>query len=186
ILSPACTQHVLLCMLAQKQLGDPNALDTQLVSMSHPDAANALLADTEIAAHVSTPPYIGTELAAGMHTIATGDEIMGKPFTFITGVALIKFHDEHPTEYNAFIEALEQSIDYINNNMDEAVKLLAPTYGIGEAELKAQMTYNGTIYSSRLEGIPELSAAMQQMGFTKGNPAFGDIVFPNVNGGERP
>ncbi|MEG1942348.1 MAG: ABC transporter substrate-binding protein [Angelakisella sp.] len=186
ILSPACTQHVLLCMLAQKQLGDPNALDTQLVSMSHPDAANALLADTEIAAHVATPPYIGTELAAGMHTIATGDEIMGKPFTFITGVALIKFHDEHPTEYNAFIEALEQSIDYINNNMDEAVKLLAPTYGIGEAELKAQMTYNGTIYSSRLEGIPELSAAMQQMGFTKGNPAFGDIVFPNVNGGERP
>ncbi|MEG0542344.1 MAG: ABC transporter substrate-binding protein, partial [Angelakisella sp.] len=80
-------------------------------------------------------------------TIATGEEIMRGPFTFITGVAMVKFHDEHPKEYNAFIEALEESIDYINNNMDEAVAILAPGYGISEKELKSQMTYNGTIYS---------------------------------------
>lgn len=48
ILSPACTQHVLLCMLAGQQLGDPHALDNQLVSMSHPDSVNALLSATEI------------------------------------------------------------------------------------------------------------------------------------------
>lgn len=41
ILSPACTQHVMLCMLAGQQLGAPHALDTQLVSMSHPDSVNA-------------------------------------------------------------------------------------------------------------------------------------------------
>ncbi|MEG0754288.1 MAG: ABC transporter substrate-binding protein, partial [Angelakisella sp.] len=181
ILSPACTQHVLLCMLAKQQLGDPNALDTRLVSMSHPDAANALIANTEISAHVATPPYLQMELDAGMHTIATGEEIMGGPFTFITGVAMVKFHDEHPKEYNAFIEALEESIDYINNNMDEAVAILAPGYGISEKELKSQMTYNGTIYSTRLEGVEKLSTAMQEMGFTKGNPAFADIVFENVN-----
>ena len=46
-----------------------------------------------------------------------------------------------------------------------------------------QMTYNGTIYSNRLEGIPQLSAAMEKMGLTKGNPDFDTIIFDNVNKG---
>lgn len=182
ILSPACTQHVLLCMLAEQQLGDARAMDTRCVSLSHPDAMQALLADTEISAHVATPPYLGTELAAGMHTLATGEEILGEPLTFITGVAMTEFYEQHPTEYAAFLDALAESIDYINNNMDEAVKILAPVYGISEQELKSQMQYNDTIYSTELAGIQALSAAMQRMGFTKNNPDFADVVFDNVKG----
>lgn len=182
ILSPACTQHVLLCMLAEQQLGDARAMDTRCVSLSHPDAMQALIAETEISAHVATPPYLGTELAAGMHTIATGEEILGEPLTFITGVAMVEFYEQRPKEYAAFLDALAESIDYINNNMDEAVKILAPVYGISEAELKSQMQYHDTIYSTELSGIPALSAAMQRMGFTKNNPDFADIVFDNVKG----
>lgn len=181
ILSPACTQHVLLCMAAEQEFGDPGYFDNQLVSLSHPDAMNALMSGTEVSAHVATPPYIGMELQEGMHTILTGEEIMGGPFTFITGVAMERFYDERPEQYEAFIESLDEAIAFINGNMDEAVRLLAPVYGISEDELRAQMTYNGTIYSNRLEGIEKLSAAMQRMGFTKESPRFEDIIFPNVN-----
>ncbi len=181
ILSPGCTQHVLLCMLAKEQLGDPMALDSQLVSMTHPDALQALLSNTEITAHVATPPYIQKEVQAGMTIMATGEEIMGKPFTFISGVAMTDFYENHRDWYDAFIEALDESIDYINENMEECVRILAPVYGISEEDLMEQMTYNGTIYSNRLEGIPELSAAMQSMGLTKGNPDFDAITFDNVN-----
>ena len=183
ILSPGCTQHVLLCMLADQQLGDPMALDSQLVSMSHPDALQALLSDTEITAHVATPPYIQQEVEAGMSVMATGEEIMGMPFTFISGVAMTDFYEEHRDWYDAFIEALDESIDYINDNMEECVQILAPVYGISEEALMEQMTYNGTIYSNRLEGIPQLSAAMEKMGLTKGNPDFDTIIFDNVNKG---
>ena len=181
ILSPGCTQHVLLCMLADQQLGDPMALDSQLVSMSHPDALQALLSDTEVTAHVATPPYIQQEVEAGMSVIATGEEIMGMPFTFISGVAMTDFYEEHRDWYDAFIEALDESIDYINENMEECVQILAPVYGISEEALMEQMTYNGTIYSNRLEGIPQLSAAMEKMGLTKENPDFDTIIFDNVN-----
>ncbi|TCL44553.1 ABC transporter substrate-binding protein [Harryflintia acetispora] len=181
VLSPACTQHVLLCMAAEQEFGDPGYFDNQLVSLSHPDAMNALMSGTEVSAHVATPPYIGMELDEGMHAILTGEEIMGGPFTFITGVAMERFYDERPEQYKAFIAALDEAIAFINDNMDEAVRLLAPVYGIPEDELKAQMTYNGTIYSNRLEGIEKLSDAMQRMGFTKESPRFEDIVFPNVN-----
>ena len=181
ILSPGCTQHILLCMLAEQQLGDPMALDGQLVSMSHPDALQALLSGTEITAHVATPPYLQQELEAGMSVMATGEEIMGRPFTFISCVAMTQFYEEHRELYDGFIRALERSIEYLNQNMEECVRILAPVYGISEEALLEQMTYNGTIYSSRLEGVPELSAAMQQMGLTRGNPALETIVFDNVD-----
>lgn len=181
ILSPGCTQHILLCMLADRQLGDPMALDSRLVSMSHPDALQALLSGTEITAHVATPPYIQQEVAAGMSVMATGEEIMGMPFTFICGVAMTDFYENHRDWYDAFLRALDESIDYLNENMEECVRILAPVYGISEDALMEQMTWNGTIYSNRLEGIPELSAAMQKMGLTKGNPDFESIIFDNVN-----
>lgn len=176
ILSPACTQHVLLCMLAQKQLDDARVLDTKCVSLSHPDAMQSLIADTEIVAHVATPPYLNAELAQGMHTIATLDEIFGEKLTFITGVAMTKFYDENQKEFAAVMDALQEAIDYINNNTAEAVKLLAPLYGISEEELTLQMD-GGTIYTRELYGIQTLSNAMQQMGFTKSSPNFNDIVF---------
>lgn len=180
ILSPACTQHVLLCMLAGQQLGDAHALDNQLVSMSHPDSVNALLSGTEITAHVSTPPYITQELSGGMHVMATGEEIMGKPFTFITGVAMEDFYRDHRDYYDAFLEALNESIDYINDNREEAVQLLAPVYGITEEELSEQMGYNGTIYSGELSGIETFSARMKEMGFINEDRPMKDLVFENV------
>lgn len=181
ILSPGCTQHVLLCMLAEQQLFDARCLDNQTVSMSHPDATNALISNTEIAAHVATPPYIQEELSYGMHIIADGEDIMGEPFTFISGVAMNDFYKSHRDWYDAFIEALEESIDYINNDMDNAVKKLAPVYGISQEELKEQMSYNGTIYSTQLTGVEKMSEAMARMGFIKKAPAFKDIIFDNVN-----
>ena len=91
------------------------------------------------------------------------------------------FYEEHRDWYDAFIEALDESIDYINGNMEECVRILAPVYGVSEEALREQMTYNGTIYSNRLEGVPKLSAAMKDMGFTSENPDFDTIIFDNVN-----
>lgn len=180
ILSPACTQHVLLCMLAQNQLGDAHALDNQLVSMNHPDSVSALIAGTEITAHVSTPPYIDQELRAGMHVMATGEEIMGRPFTFISGVAMEEFYENHRDYYDGFLEALEESIAYINENREESIRLLAPIYGISEEELARQMDYNGTIYSRELNGVAEFSSRMQEMGFIKEDRPMEELVFENV------
>lgn len=180
ILSPACTQHVLLCMLAREELGDAHALDNQLVSMSHPDSVSALLSGTEITAHVSTPPYITQEVNGGAHVIADGEDIMGGSFTFITGVAMEDFYREHRDWYDAFLDALKEAIDYINENREEAVALLAPIYGITEEELAEQMGYGGTIYSMELRGVEKLNKAMYEMGFVGEERPMEELVFDNV------
>lgn len=180
ILSPGATQHILLTIASNQVFGDPNHFDSQLVSLSHPDAMDALIADTEVTAHFATPPYLDRELSLGMHIITTGEEIMGEPFTFITGVAPESFYEERPEEYAALIEALNASIDYINQNMDAAVSELAPIYGIDEKTLKEQMTYRGTIYADRLSGLQKLSDEMYRIGMLKAPIKIEDIRFPGA------
>jgi len=180
ILSPGCTQHILLCMLAKEQLGEATALDHQLVSMSHPDAMNALIADTEVTAHFATPPYLQEELKQGMHVVANGEDIVGGQFTFISGVAMTEFHEEYPELYNVFIETLNEAIDYINENPEEAIKVLAPLYGITETELREQMGYGGTIYTNALENVAPIKKAMYEMGYISEDFPVEDIIFDNV------
>jgi NitT/TauT family transport system substrate-binding protein len=182
ILSPGSTQHILLCIASNQVFGDPNKFDNQIVSLSHPDAMDALIADTEVTAHFSTPPYLDKELEHGMKIITTGEEIMGQPFTFITGVAMVSFYKENPEEYDAIIRSLNAAIDYINSNMDEAVEMLAPIYDIDKATLKEQMTYNGTIYSNQLTGIDKLAEEMYRIGMLKNPINYHDAVFPKSRG----
>lgn len=180
ILSPGCTQHILLCMLAREQLGDAEALDAQLISMTHPDAVNALLAETEVHAHFATPPYLQQELKEGMHIIADGEDIMGHSFTFISGVAMTEFYENYPELYSAFIEALNEAMDFINNHTEEAIEVLAPYYGITKEELREQIGYHGTIYSGTLTGVETLKTAMYEMGFLSEDYPSEDIIFDNV------
>ncbi|MGB4130368.1 MAG: ABC transporter substrate-binding protein, partial [Tepidanaerobacteraceae bacterium] len=49
--SPGSIQHILLSMALEKQLGDPNALDDNLVALPHPDGAQAMLAKKDVVAH---------------------------------------------------------------------------------------------------------------------------------------
>lgn len=180
ILSPGSTQHVLLSIAASQVFEDPDKFDKQLVSLSHPDAMDALIAETEVAAHFATPPYLDKEISLGMHVITTGEEIMGEPFTFITGVAQTSFFEERPEEYAAIITALNTAIDYINQNMDAAVSELAPVYGVDEDVLKAQMTYQGTIYANRLTGLQRLSDEMYRIGMIKSPIVIREVCFPGA------
>ncbi|MBR5969507.1 MAG: ABC transporter substrate-binding protein [Lachnospiraceae bacterium] len=177
ILSPGCTQHVLLSLLAKEQLGDASALDAQLVSMTHPDAVNALLSGTEISVHVTTPPYIQKELSHGMHRMADGTDIMGEPFTFICSVAMEETYENNRETYDLFYETLAEAIDEINRNTEAVSAELAPVYGISPEALYEQMTYNGTIYSTELQGIEAMRDAMLSCGFLRNAIPTEDLVF---------
>ena len=50
-------QHVALQMEAEKELGNPKALNTQIVAMAHPDATAAILSKREITCHLTSPPF---------------------------------------------------------------------------------------------------------------------------------
>ncbi len=180
ILSPGCTQHILLCLAAEQQFGDPDKFDNQLVSLSHPDAMSAMLAGGEIAVHITTPPYADLELANGMHKILTGQEVMGGPFTFICGVAATSLYTDHRDIYDAFRSALREAIDEINANLPAAAAKLAPVYGVEESMLLDEMSYGGTIYGQTLRGVDKLAAAMVEMGLLSKAPTAEEYAFADA------
>ncbi|MDD3214221.1 MAG: ABC transporter substrate-binding protein [Eubacteriales bacterium] len=180
ILSPGCTQHILLCMAAEQQFGDPDKFDEQLVSLSHPDAMSAMLAGGEIVLHITTPPYADLELENGMHKILTGQQIMGGPFTFICGVADTALYNEHKGAYDAFQQSLSQAIDEINTDLPAAAEKLAPVYGVDEELLLAEMSYGGSIYGKTLSGVEKLASAMVDMGLLSKAPSAEEYAFPDV------
>ncbi len=180
ILSPGCTQHILLCMAAEQQFGDPEYFDKQLVSLSHPDALSAMLAGGEIVLHITTPPYADLELENGMHKILTGQEVMGGSFTFICGVANTGLYEKQRNVYDAFLQCLGESIEEINADLPAAAAKLAPVYGIEESMLLSAMSYGGTIYSTKLSGVDKLAEAMVEMGLLTKAPTAEEYAFPDV------
>lgn len=56
--SPGSIQHILLAMALEKEVGNANALDDNLVALPHPDGAQALIGKRDIVAHFTTPPSI--------------------------------------------------------------------------------------------------------------------------------
>ncbi len=183
VLTPSCTQAVLLSLASLQQLSNADYFANRIVSMSHPDALNALVAQTEVAAHIATPPYIQTELDHGMRVIATGREILGEPFTFIVGVASESCYNTKSHSYQLFIEVLKESIDSMNQDLNAAAEQLAPVYDLQKDSLLAQMRTDGeSIYSTRLTGIEAFSDAMLQTGYLKSKINRDQIVYP-INAG---
>lgn len=180
ILSPGSTQHILLCLAAERELGDLNAFDARIVSLSHPDGMSAMLAGGEIALHITTPPYADLELESGMRKILTGQEVMGVPFTFICGVADEDFYRERREAYDALLKCFRDVTDAMNADLPAAAHALFPVYGVDEEMLLSAMGYNGTIYQTALSGVDQFAAAMVRLGFLSKAPARADYLFPEA------
>ncbi|WP_461205789.1 ABC transporter substrate-binding protein [Clostridium sp. DL1XJH146] len=160
---PGSIQHILLSMACEKEFGDATKLDNQLVSMSHPDGMNALLSEKDITAHFTSPPYIFKELEnEGFHQILSGEEAMGTEFTFIVGVTTKEFHDEQGEAYNAFVNSLNEAIDFINNNQEEAAEILAKDYDLSKEEVLEYITAEGVEYSSNIKGLKDFADFMER------------------------
>ena len=53
-------------------------------------------------------------------------DALGVDSTLITGAAIVRteFAEKHPESVNRFLEQYAQSVDYVNNNIDEAAELI--------------------------------------------------------------
>ena len=162
---PGSIQHILLSMAAEREFGDAARFDDQLVSMNHPDGMNALLSGREISAHFTSPPYIFMESQeTGIKSILTGEEAMGGEFTFIVGTAVEEFYSD-PELSSLFIEALNRSIAYINNNPQQSAQILAKYYDLSEDRVLEYISWEGMKYTSDIKGVDKFLSFMNNNGY---------------------
>lgn len=165
---PGSVQHILLAMACDRDFANPQKLDNQLVTLSHPDGMNALLSGTDVTAHFTATPYLEKELATpGFHQILSGNEAFGGEFSFIVGVTTKKLHDENPEVYAAFNQSVAEAITFINDHPQEAAVILSAVYDLPETEVLSYLTATDTKYSNTVKGLQTFSDFMLKTGYLK-------------------
>lgn len=176
---PGSIQHILLSMAAKKQFDDSKKFDSQLITLNHPDAMNALLAQKEVAAHFASPPYLFLESKeAEIKEILRAQEAFGKEFTFIVGVSSPEFYENNPSKYQLFRSTLNTALDKFKNEKAEIAGILADNYGLEAAELRNYLAWPGMDYNSQIKGLATFIDFMSSEGYlTKDYHNLKELVF---------
>ncbi|WP_430883148.1 ABC transporter substrate-binding protein [Fusibacter sp. JL216-2] len=149
---PGSIQHILLAMAAQREMGKSDAFDSQLVSLKHPDGVQMLTSGSDISLHFTSPPYIFEEEKRGMRQVISGEEAFGGPFTFIVGTVREQMAEDTESVL-AIKNALEKSIDFMQENPEETLDILSKAYGIETETLKDYIYEKNMVYETDIKGM---------------------------------
>lgn len=177
---PGSIQHILLAMALERRGFPPDALDSRLISMAHPDGMAALLARGDVVAHFTSPPFLGRELEEpGARLLVDGTEAFGRPFTFIVGVSTgIGGQSTVPLSVvrgavdDAVVRVSELQVQLSGNPNSpappESVALLedlARFYGLDADDLAEQLISSGIRYSTEIHGVERFQRTMTRQGY---------------------
>lgn len=116
-----------LQLAAAKAFGRENfaRLDPLTVSLSHPDATQALLSKSgTINAHFSNAPYQQQVLKnPGIRRITDWYTILGGPTTSVALYTRASFRRDNPKTYSAFLAAFDEATAFIRSNPEEAIDI---------------------------------------------------------------
>ena len=167
---PGSIQHILLAMEAERRFGDASFFDEQLVTLSHPDASQALISNSGVDAHFATPPYLRELISEhGGYLVLEGSDAFGGTFTFAVGVGSSNYLEENPEAIEAFRRALEKAASLLDE--EEAVAALAQAYGEDIDWLREQLAGERLQYGRTLSGVARFSSFMNQVGYLESDIA---------------
>lgn len=170
--SVGSVQHVVLQMAAEKELGNPHALDSLVVSMAHPDGMLALISKREITAHLTSPPFEYLELqVSGIHKIFDSYQIVGGPHTFIMVWAMDDFPKKNPDVYRALLRSLEETTRFMNEDHDGAARILAEAEKTDVAFMKALLRNPEIEYTMTPHRLMQFAVFLRKIGVTTRVPS---------------
>lgn len=162
---PGSIQHILLAMAAENSFGDAQYFDHQLISMKHPEGYQAMMTSSDIKAHFTSPPYLFQEEdSINMTRLLSGDEAFGGEFSFIVGVCRAGFKEDQ-VAYEAFEKALAQSIEFISDNKEESIELLADAYELPRSTLEDYIYHRDMIYTQEVLGLQRFADFMEKVNY---------------------
>jgi NitT/TauT family transport system substrate-binding protein len=181
-------QALLLQMAAARAFGDDNydLLDRLTVSLSHPQAAAALLAGTEITAHFTNPPFQNLELQdARVRRLLSSYDVLGGPATLVSLYASDSFRVHNPNVYRSVIAALREAMLRINSDKAWAAEIYrAEEKTKLETEfVRAIISDQDVTFTMAPQGIMKFAEFMFRTRAIKQRPAsWRDVFFSEVHG----
>lgn len=176
------TQAIVLQMAAEGAFGEKerNKLDSNTVTMSHPDATASLLSShSSIKAAFSTPPYSTLLLKEkGFHSVLSSEQVMGGESTGNLVFTTTKFKESNPKIYLAFLDALNESIDFINQNKEKSAEIYLQIDRLYTKAFLLELLANPSIrFTTEQLRVIDYATFMGKAGIIKHTPATVDELF---------
>lgn len=147
---PGSIQHILLKHNLKQNGLDEGLLDQKLISMSHPDGVVAFKHGGVETLHFTTPPYLSKNLENdGAKEIVSHS---ADDFTFAVCIVTNDYFEDEDRR-KALVAALEQAVDFINDETEEAVRILAENSDYSVEELTEHFEAGDIKFFTELKGM---------------------------------
>jgi NitT/TauT family transport system substrate-binding protein len=180
---------IIMQMYARQRYGasEMSRFDKYTVTMTHPDAVVALLSGSgAINAHFTSPPFHQRERKdPHIRTIMTSDDVMGGSTTFTMLSTTTAFRGKNPRVYAVVLKALDEAIDVILSDKEDAAEILLASTGEGgfsREEMVALMNDPSVKFTTTPENVMKYAEFMYDVGSIKKRPgSWKDLFFPEVH-----
>jgi NitT/TauT family transport system substrate-binding protein len=181
-------QAVTLQMAAEKEFGkgQQGKLDALTVSMGHPDGMAQLMGGkSEITAHFTSAPFMYQELAdSRVKLVLNSYDVLGGPHTFNSVWATSAFYKDNPKIIQAFLSALDESIDFIKKDPAGAAALWAKAENskLPLAEIERIIRLPENEWTTTPKKIMDYAEFMSRTGMLPVKPAsWRDVYFEDIH-----
>jgi NitT/TauT family transport system substrate-binding protein len=161
-------QAIVLGIASAKEFGWDQRfkLDPLTVAMPHADGMAAILSgSSEVKSQAAQLPFSLMEMESGKaHLILNSTEALGGPANIGVAITTYGFRQGNPKLYAAVQAGLQDSIDYINNNMRDAAEIY----------VKYEPQKNGVDWIYNIVKNPELISFSSM---PHGTETIGDYIF---------
>jgi NitT/TauT family transport system substrate-binding protein len=182
-------QAITLQMACEKQfgMGQHGKLDNITVSMSHPDAMNAMMSGrSEITAHFGSPPFQNQQLQdPKVRRVLSNYEVLGGPCSFNFMWTTEKVRTQNPRTYKAFQTALEEALSIINGDKNRAADIyMKMEKGAPSKDFVMQLLNDPQHeFTTVPKNTMKYAEFMQRTGTVREKPAdWKEMFFPELHG----
>lgn len=182
--APDSIQAVTLRKGAQKELGNPQALESNLLAIAHPLGLQALDSG-QIAAHLPAPPFQFQEVEKGGRVILKSSELFGTLPSAGSLLVTEKFYNKYPEFSQALYKAVEDASKLLSEQPDEAAKILAADSEgkMTAEEAKKWITHDGVKFTTVPQGFLAYATFMKEIKMIDKQPqSIDELVLPTLKG----
>ena len=179
VVAPDSIQAVLLRKAAEEELGDPRALDNNLVSLPSPDSLQALL-NGQIAGHFTSPPYQFQERDEGARPIVRSFDLFNR-HSLISIWVLREYHDANQKAMTAIYSNIRRATRLIQDDPARVAEILAEVSRINPADEERFLTGENVYFGTAPHGFISFAEFMQSAGLIREVPgSWRDLIYPNL------
>lgn len=168
ILQYGSINHIMLSMMSKKVFNDANKFENNMVIMPESDSVAAMESGAEVSLYLGSQPTVQKAInLENTHVIADVEDYIGK-ITTVVAVTNDKYSKENPDICEAYVKSLEETFQYMKENKEECIEILAEKFNMSAEELKD--IYNKVLFSTNIYGFDEIGEFMYENGYIESKP----------------